>query len=162
MIHSLADYSSDNKKNIPNKNSASKPLTFNHNKNKIQAHKSLGKYPLPKNNNINSNFKAFKGRGKAVSVVKTEGLKINKFVQNKTNKNKEIIKINIRLFNGNVIAANFNSDQTLRDIKNFVEKKTECHNFSLVEGFPPKVLNNFTATIEQLNIKNSLITQKLK
>lgn len=95
-------------------------------------------------------------------MVKTEGLKINKFVQNKTNKNKEIIKINIRLFNGNVITANFNSDQTLRDIKNFVEKKTECHNFSLVEGFPPKVLNNLTATIEQLNIKNSLITQKLK
>jgi len=162
MIHSLADYSSDNKKNITNKKSTSKPLTFNHNKNKIQAHKSLGKYPLPKNNNINSNFKAFKGRGKAVSVVKTEGLKINKFVQNKTNKNKEIIKINIRLFNGNVITANFNSDQTLRDIKNFVEKKTECHNFSLVEGFPPKVLNNLAATIEQLNIKNSLITQKLK
>ena len=161
MIHSLADYSSD-KKNIPNKKSTSKPLTFNHNKNKIQAHKSVGKYPLPKNNNINSNFKAFKGRGKAVSMVKTEGLKINKFVQNKTNKNKEIIKINIRLFNGNVITANFNSDQTLRDIKNFVEKKTECHNFSLVEGFPPKVLNNLTATIEQLNIKNSLITQKLK
>ena len=123
MIHSLADYSSD-KKNIPNKKSTSKPLTFNQNKNKIQAHKSVGKYPLPKNNNINSNFKAFKGRGKAVSMVKTEGLKINKFVQNKTNKNKEIIKINIRLFNGNVITANFNSDQTLRYIKNFVEKKT--------------------------------------
>ena len=122
MIHSLADYSSD-KKNIPNKKSTSKPLTFNQNKNTIQAHKSVGKYPLPKNNNINSNFKAFKGRGKAVSMVKTEGLKINKFVQNKTNKNKEIIKINIRLFNGNVITANFNSDQTLRDIKNFVEKK---------------------------------------
>ena len=122
MIHSLADYSSD-KKNIPNKKSTSKPLTFNQNKNKIQAHKSVGKYPLPKNNNINSNFKAFKGRGKAVSMVKTEGLKINKFVQNKTNKNKEIIKINIRLFNGNVITANFNSDQTLRDVKNFVEKK---------------------------------------
>ena len=158
MIHSLADYSSDNKNNT-NKNN-SKPLTFNHNK--IQAHKSVGKYPLPKNNNINSNFKAFKGRGKAVSMVKTEGLKINKFVQNKTNKNKEIIKINIRLFNGNVIAANFNSDQTVRDIKTFVEKKTECHNFSLVEGFPPKVLNNLTATIAQLNLKNSLITQKLK
>ena len=61
-----------------------------------------------------------------------------------------------------VIAANFNSDQTVRDIKTFVEKKTECHNFSLVEGFPPKVLNNLAATIEQLNIKNSLITQKLK
>lgn len=158
MIHSLADYSSD-KKNNPIKN-LSKPI--NSNSKKTQAHKSVGKCPMPKNNNINSNFKAFKGRGKAVSTVKTEGLKVNKYVQNKTNKNKEIIKLNIRLFNGNVISANFNSDQTLRDIKNFVEKKTESHNFSLVEGFPPKVLNNFTATIEQLNLKNSLITQKLK
>jgi hypothetical protein len=158
MIHSLADYSSD-KKNNPIK-SISKPI--NSNSKKIQAHKSVGKYPMPKNNNINNNSKAFKGRGKAVSMVKTDGLKINKYVQNKTNKNKEIIKINIRLFNGNVVSTNFNSDQTLRDIKNFVEKKTESHNFSLVEGFPPKVLNNFTATIEQLNLKNCLITQKLK
>lgn len=157
MIHSLADYSSD-KKIIQSK--AYQPI--NSNSKKIQAHKSVGKYPMPKNNNINNNSKAFKGRGKAVSMVKTDGLKINKYVQNKTNKNKEIIKINIRLFNGNVVSTNFNSDQTLRDIKNFVEKKTESHNFSLVEGFPPKVLNNFTATIEQLNLKNCLITQKLK
>ena len=162
MIHSLADYS--NEKQNENKNSKG-GINLTH---KIYPkHKSLGKYPIPKNNNnINSSdkpkFHAFKGKGKAVSMVKTEGLKVNKFVQNKTDKNKEIIKIDIRLFNGQVITTNFNSNQTVKDIKNFVERKTACHNFSLVEGFPPKVLNNLSATVEQMNLKNSLITQKLK
>ena len=164
MIHSLADYSSDNKTKNPSKNIqmniTSKKIS-NHN------HKSLGKYPVPKNNNINNpsdpkKFQAFKGRGKALSMVKTQGLKVNKFIQNKPDKKKEIIKIDIRLFNGEVISTNFNSSQTVRDIKNFVEKKTGSHNFSLVEGFPPKVLNSLNATIEQLNLKNCLITQKLK
>ena len=162
MIHSLADYS--NEKQNENKNSKG-GINLTH---KIYPkHKSLGKYPIPKNNNNNNSsdkpkFHAFKGKGKAVSMVKTEGLKVNKFVQNKTDKNKEIIKIDIRLFNGQVITTNFNSNQTLREIKNFVERKTGCHNFSLVEGFPPKVLNNLSATVEQMNLKNSLITQKLK
>ena len=151
MIHSLADYSSGNKN--PSKN-----IQMNITSKKYQNHKSLGKYPIQKNNN----FHAFKGRGKAVSMVKTEGLKVNKFVQNKPDKNKQIIKIDIRLFNGQVITTNFNSNQTVRDIKTFVERKTACHNFSLIEGFPPKVLNNLSATLEQLNLKNCLITQKLK
>ncbi len=156
MIHSLKDYKEGENINN-NKISVTKNI-------RTQNHKSLGKYSLPKKNITieDKKFHAFKGRGKAVSAVKTDGLKVNKFVKNNPDKNKEIIKIDIRLFNGTVVTTNFNSNQTIKDIKNFVEKKTECHNFSLVEGFPPKVLNNLTATIEQLNIKNSLITQKLK
>ena len=153
MIHSLADYSQENKNETKNIQ-----MPINSKPKKYQNHKSLGKYPMPKNNN----FQAFKGRGKAVSMVKTEGLKVNKFVQNKPDKNKQQVKIDIRLFNGQVITTNFNSNQTVKDIKNFVERKTACHNFSLVEGFPPKVLNNLNATLEQLNLKNCLITQKLK
>ena len=157
MIHSLADYKGDKEtKNIS--------MPINKPK-KYQNHKSLGKYSMPKNNNINSEknkFQAFKGRGKALSMVKTEGLKVNKYVQNKADKNKQMVKIDIRLFNGQVITTNFNSNQTVRDIKTFVEKKTACHNFSLVEGFPPKVLSNLSSTLEQLNLKNCLITQKLK
>ena len=53
-------------------------------------------------------------------------------------------------------------NQTIKDIKNFVEKKTGCHNFSLVEGFPPKVITKLNSTIEELNLKNCMITQKLK
>ena len=167
MIHSLADYSSDNKSKNTSKNIQ---MNITSKKNPSHNHKSLGKYTVPKNNNINFNnnssepkkFQAFKGRGKALSMVKTQGLKVNKYIQNKPDKKKEIIKIDIRLFNSEVITTNFNSSQTVRDIKNFVEKKTGSHNFSLVEGFPPKVLNSLNATIEQLNLKNSLITQKLK
>ena len=159
MIHSLADYPGDK----DSKQNFTKPI--NSKPKKYQNHKSLGKYPFPKNNNTNSEqqkFHAFKGRGKAVSTVKTQGLKVNKYIQNKTDKNKQIVKIDIRLFNGQVITTNFNSNQTIRDIKNFVEKKTGSHNFSLVEGFPPKVLSNLSSTLEQLNLKNCLITQKLK
>ena len=159
MIHTLADYSNDSNINQKqSKQTKNIQMSIGQNQKRYQNHKSLGKYPMPKNNN----FHAFKGRGKAVSMVKTEGLKINKFVQNKPDKNKQIIKIDIRLFNGQVITTNFNSNQTVKDIKNFVERKTACHNFSLVEGFPPKVLNNLNATLEQLNLKNCLITQKLK
>ena len=167
MIHTLADYSNDSNINQKqSKQTKNIQMSIGQNQKKYQNHKSLGKYPVSKNNNINSiekpKFHAFKGRGKAVSMVKTEGLKINKFVQNKPDKNKQIIKIDIRLFNGQVITTNFNSNQTVRDIKTFVERKTACHNFSLIEGFPPKVLNNLNATLEQLNLKNCLITQKLK
>ena len=162
MIHSLADYSNENQTN----QTKHIQMPINSKPKKYSNHKSLGKYPIPKNNNFNSSekskFQAFKGRGKAVSMVKTEGLKVNKFVQNKPDKNKQQVKIDIRLFNGQVITSNFNSNQTVKDIKNFVERKTACHNFSLVEGFPPKVLNNLSATLEQLNLKNCLITQKLK
>ena len=157
MIHSLGDYKQGENNNI-NIN-----ITKNQNQ-RIQNHKSLGKYPIPKKNIINEDkkFHAFKGRGKAVSAVKVDGLKVNKFVKNITDKNKEIIKIDIRLFNGTVVTTNFNSNQTIKDIKNFVEKKTGCHNFCLVEGFPPKVITKLNSTIEQLNLKNCMITQKLK
>ena len=99
MIHSLADYSNENGNQKVTKNIQ---MNINQKPKKYQNHKSLGKYPVSKNNNINSNekskFQAFRGRGKAVSMVKTEGLKVNKFVQNKPDKNKQIVKIDIRLF----------------------------------------------------------------
>ena len=150
MIHSLADYIGDNDDNKPK------------HKNKNN-HKSLGKYSITKaNNNEKPNFKAFAGRGRAVSHVNTKGLKVNKYVVNKTDKNKPTCKIDIRLFNGTVVTANFNLNQTVRDIKNFVEKKSGSHNFSLLEGFPPKTLTELNKTIEQLNLKGCMLTQKLK
>ena len=160
MIHSLADYKEDN--NCEGNN-------CRQNKNicmKKNNHKSLGKYTIPKitnNNQIEKNkFHAFKGKGRAVSHVNTNGLKVNKYVVNKLDKNKPSCKIDIRLFNGTVVTANFNLNQTIRDIKNFVEKKSGCHNFSLLEGFPPKPLTDLKKTIEQLNLKDCMLTQKIK
>ena len=156
MIHSLADYKEEDNggNNRQNRNAVTKK------------HKSLGKYVIPKNNNINqtvnNKFQAFKGKGRAVSQVNTNGLKVNKYVVNKVDKNKPSCKIDIRLFNGTVVTANFNLNQTIRDIKNFVEKKSGCHNFSLLEGFPPKPLTDLKKTIEQLNLKDCMLTQKIK
>ena len=126
----------------------------------------MGKYAIPKNNNTNQTenkqFHAFKGKGRAVSQVNTTGLKVNKYVVNKVDKNKPSCKIDIRLFNGTVVTANFNLNQTIRDIKNFVEKKSGCHNFHLLEGFPPKPLTDLRKTIEELNLKGCMLTQKIK
>ena len=164
MIHSLKDYSEQNNnkgavgfqfKVQPNSNTSK----FNRN------HKSLGKYNVPKinnNNNAGANFHAFKGKGRAVSQVNTNGLKVNKFVTNKIDKKKPTCKIDIRLFNGTVVTANFNLSQTVRDIKSFVERKSGSHNFSLLEGFPPKPLTELNKTIEQLNLKDCMLTQKVK
>ena len=150
MIHSLADYREDNKNTCTKKNN----------------HKSLGKYTIAKVTNNNQNdtnkFHAFRGKGRAVSQVNTNGLKVNKYVVNKVDKNKPSCKIDIRLFNGTVVTANFNLNQTIRDIKNFVEKKSGCHNFHLLEGFPPKPLTDLRKTIEELNLKGCMLTQKIK
>ena len=51
MIHSLADYKGD-------KESKNISMPINKPK-KYQNHKSLGKYPMPKKNNINSEKKKF-------------------------------------------------------------------------------------------------------
>ena len=66
----------------------------------------------------------FRSSAASLKFRLTEGLKVNKFVQNKPDKNKQQVKIDIRLFNGQVITTNFNSNQTVKDIKNFVERKT--------------------------------------
>ena len=158
MIHSLADYREDNggeNQRQPNRNINTKK----HNP------KSLGKYRIQKNNDINQNekkFHAFTGKGRAVSQVNTNGLKVNKYVVNKLDKNKPSCKIDIRLFNGTVVTATFNLNQNLRDVKNFVEKKSGSHNFHLLEGFPPKPLTELNKTIEQLNLKGVMLTQKVK
>ena len=161
MIHTLKDYKDqdDNKRGGPQFKVTPKVNTnkFNHN------HKSLGKYNIPKtNNNPSSNFHAFKGRGRAVSQINTNGLKVNKFVTNQIDKKKPTCKIDIRLFNGTVVTANFNLNQTIREIKNFVERKSGSHNFSLLEGFPPKPLTELNKTIEQLGLKDCMLTQKVK
>ena len=160
MIHSLADYREDNSNKKPsNSKNTNKSISLRHDV------KSLGKYKVPKNNNTNqteTKFHAFRGKGRAVSHVNTNGLKVNKFVVNKPDKNKPTCKIDIRLFNGVVITANFNLNQTVKDIKNFVERKSGSHNFSLLEGFPPKALTDLKKTIEELNLKGCMLTQKVK
>ena len=149
MIHTLKDYK-DNEE-----------MKMKPNIKKSNKYRSLGKIPKNATKPISKNPNAFKGKGRAVSQVNVSGLKVDKYVQNKPDKNKPIYNIRIRLFNGQIIQCNFNSNQTVRDIKNFIQKKSGSLNFSIMEGFPPKALTQLNKTIEELNLKDCLLTQRI-
>ena len=106
-------------------------------------------------------FQAFTGLGKSISSVNTEGLHIDKNVSSNVDKSKPTCKVNIRLYNGEVVSEDFNLNQTLKDIFNFVKRKSGSNNFSLLEGFPPRPLTSFNKTIQELHIESSLLTQKI-
>jgi len=106
-------------------------------------------------------FQAFTGHGKSISGVKTEGLHIDKNASSNVDKTKPTCKVNIRLFNGEVVNEDFNLNQTLQDVINFVTKKSGSHNFSLLDGFPPRPLTDYNKTIQELHLEGSLLTQRI-
>ena len=69
-------------------------------------------------------FQAFTGLGKSISSVNTQGLKIDKYATTNVDYTKPTCKVNIRLFNGEVASEDFNLNQTLRDVFNFVKRKS--------------------------------------
>ena len=106
-------------------------------------------------------FQAFTGLGKSISSVNTEGLHVNKNATSNVDRSKPTCKINIRLFNGEVVSEDFNLNQTLQDVINFVKKKSGSNNFSLLDGFPPRPLTAYNKTIQELDLEGSLLTQKI-
>ena len=106
-------------------------------------------------------FQAFTGLGKSISSVNTEGLHVNKNATSNVDRSKPTCKVNIRLFNGEVVSEDFNLSQTLQDVINFVKKKSGSNNFSLLDGFPPRPLTGYNKTIQELHLEGSLLTQKI-
>ena len=106
-------------------------------------------------------FQAFSGIGQSVSCVSTEGLYVYKNVSSNVNYLRPTCKINIRLFNGIIVNEDFNYCQTLRDIINYVEKKSGSNNFALLDGFPPKPLTDYNKTIKELHLEGSILTQRI-
>ena len=106
-------------------------------------------------------FQAFKGLGQSISEVHTEGLHGDKNASSNVDRSKPLCKINVRLFNGEVVNEDFNLNQTLQDIINFVKKKSGSDNFSLLDGFPPRPLNDFNKTIQELHLEGTLLTQRI-
>ena len=106
-------------------------------------------------------FQAFTGLGKSISSVNTEGLHVNKNATSNVDRSKPTCKVNIRLFNGEVASEDFNLNQTLQDVINFVKKKSGSNNFSLLDGFPPRPLTAYNKTIQELDLEGSLLTQKI-
>ena len=101
-------------------------------------------------------FQAFTGLGKSISSVNTEGLHVNKNASSNVDRSKPTCKVNIRLFNGEVVSEDFNLSQTLQDVINFVKKKSGSNNFSLLDGFPPRPLTSYNKSIQELHLEGSL------
>lgn len=106
-------------------------------------------------------FQAFTGAGKSISQVNTKGLHVDNKVSSTVDRSKPTCKVNIRLFNGEVVSDDFNLSQTLQDVINYVKKKSGSNNFSLLDGFPPKPLKDYNKTIQELHLEGSLLTQKI-
>ena len=106
-------------------------------------------------------FTAFSGEGKIIGKVNMAGLHVDKNLKNYVDIYQPVCNVSIRLFNGEVVKAQFNYSQTLRDIYLYVRRISGCIKFHLLDGFPPKLLRDYDRTIYELNIHNSLLTQKI-
>jgi UBX domain-containing protein 1 len=106
-------------------------------------------------------FQAFTGSGQKLSSVNTQGLHVNKNATSNVDRSKPTCKVNVRLFNGEVVSEDFNLNQTLRDVFNFVKIRSGSNNFSLLDGFPPRPITSFNKTIQELHLEGSLLTQKI-
>ena len=106
-------------------------------------------------------FVAFEGEGFLIDNVNVEGLHVNKDIKNSINKSLPICNFNIRLFNGEIIKCEFNYNKTLRDVYTYVKKLSGSNNFILLEGFPPRPLNQLNKSLKELNLENTTLTQKI-
>ena len=106
-------------------------------------------------------FHAFTGLGQSLSSVNTKGLHVEKNVTSNVDRSMPTCKVNIRLFNGEVVSEDFNLNQTLQDVINFVRKKSGSNNFALLDGFPPRPLTDYYKTIQELRLEGSLLTQRI-
>ena len=106
-------------------------------------------------------FHAFTGAGKSISSVSTQGLHVDKYATSNVDKSKPTCKVNIRLFNGETVCEEFNLCNTVRDIMRFVENVSGSHNFSLLDGFPPRPIVQVDKTIEELKLQGSMLTQRI-
>ena len=106
-------------------------------------------------------FQAFTEQGKSLGNVNTQGLHIDNIATSNVDRSRPTCKVNIRLFNGDAVNEDFNLNQTLRDVFNFVRRKSGGGNFSIVDEFPLRQLTDFNKTIQELHLDNSLLTQRI-
>jgi len=97
--------------------------------------------------------------------IQTHKVKVEKKVEDKVvyyiDPSQPTTSLSIRLYNGDVVSGTFNSSQKLRDIYLYVKEISHRINFDLLEGFPPKPLKDYTKTILELELENSMLTQKV-
>ena len=129
------------------------------------------KKPVPENNYIKvidliegkierKKYTAFSGIGKLLGASFIEEYKDNEVKSFIDNKSPSCL-ISLRLYNGEIIKGQFNYNQTLSDIYFYTKEMSGLNDFALLDGFPPKPLFDLDKTIEELNLENSVLTQKI-
>ena len=110
----------------------------------------------------NSSIQYVSKEEKIITKTIVVNKRVEKFEENVVDLSKPHCFISIRMFNGTVIKTEFNSDKKLRDVYSFVKKmeNSKIIDFILLDGFPPKPLNELDKTIKELGIENSMLTQK--
>ena len=123
--------------------------------------KNIEKEKEEKEKEKEQKFTAFGGEGKHIGNVNVEGLNVNKGITNDVDIYKPVCSISIRLFNGEIVKCDFNYTQTLREIYYYVRRISGSNNFTLLDGFPPKPLNDYDKTIGELKLENTTLTQRI-
>ena len=129
------------------------------------------KKPVPENNYIKvidliegkierKKYIAFSGIGKLLGASFIEEYKDNEVKSFIDNKSPSCL-ISLRLYNGETIKGKFNYSQTLKDIYFYTKEMSGLNDFALLDGFPPKPLFDLDKTIGELNLENSVLTQKI-
>ena len=106
-------------------------------------------------------FEAFTGQGLSLSKVDVTGLKIDTNVTSTVDRSKPVCRVNIRLFNGQIVNEEFNLCHSFSDVFNFVKRASNCEKFQILDGFPPSPITEMNKTIEELKLQGSTLTQKL-
>lgn len=104
---------------------------------------------------------AFSGIGKLLGASFIEEYKENEVKSFIDNKRSPSCLIGLRLYNGEIIKGQFNYSQTLKDIYFYTKELSGLNDFALLDGFPPKPLFDLDKTIGELNLENSVLTQKI-
>lgn len=82
-----------------------------------------------------------------------------------TNQNDPTTMISVRLADGSRLSARFNLSHTVQDIRQYIttaRPEYTGRNFMLLTTFPNKELSNPSDTIQQANLQNAAILQRLK
>jgi len=106
----------------------------------------------------------FAGHGVGLGQqAKAQALEVNLNAgEIKVDKNKPVTQIQLRLHNGKTVTVDINKDDRVQSLFNYARLIAPVNGqFQLIAGFPPKPLEDLTATIEQADLLDSRVTQKL-
>lgn len=119
--------------------------------------------PVPK-------YQAFAGSGRTLgssnaTAPSPEATDVEKSGHTNVDDSKPSTSIQIRLADGTRMVSRFNLDQTVMDIRKFIDLSCPgpppAYTLMNANEFPPKPLNDLHQTIESANLANAVVNQRL-